>query len=124
MLASIFGVVDLLYIPAHFIVPGDAAATASKIRASELLFRAGIVSELIGFTLFIFVVLVLHRLFKGISKKYASLMVILMLLSIPNIALECAERNRRPDTVERRSFFVGLRPTSARCLGNAVPQVA
>jgi hypothetical protein len=80
---SIPGVFSLLYIPSHFIVSGDAAATANKIAASEFVFRFGIVSELIGFIGFIFVVRALYRLLVGVNKAQASLMVTLMLVSIP-----------------------------------------
>lgn len=74
---------SLLYIPSNFIVAGDASATASKIRASQLLFRSGIVDELISVTLFIFVGLALYHLLKGVNKKHALLMLILVLLSVP-----------------------------------------
>src|SRR5215472_11132113 len=83
LLASIPGVFCLIYIPSHFIVSGDAAATASKIAASEFVFRLGILSELAGFIGFIFVVRALYRLFCGVSKAQASLMATLMLVSIP-----------------------------------------
>lgn len=83
LLASLPGVFCLLYVPSHFIVSGDAAATANKIAGSEFVFRLGIVSELIGFTGFIFVVRALYRLLVGVHKAHASLMVTLMLISIP-----------------------------------------
>ncbi|HKW63168.1 MAG TPA: DUF4386 domain-containing protein [Candidatus Acidoferrum sp.] len=83
LLASIPGVFCLIYIPSHFIVSGDAAATASKIAASEFVFRLGILSELAGFIGFIFVVRALYRLFVGVHKAHASLMATLMLVSIP-----------------------------------------
>ena len=83
LLASIPGVFCLIYIPSHFLVSGDAAATASKIAASEFVFRLGILSELAGFIGFIFVVRALYRLFCAVSKAQASLMVTLMLVSIP-----------------------------------------
>lgn len=83
LLASIPGAFCLIYIPSHFIVSGDAAATASKIASSEFVFRLGMVCELAGFIGFIFVVRALYRLFCGVSKAQASLMVTLMLVSIP-----------------------------------------
>lgn len=83
VLVSMPGMFSLLYVPSHFIVQGDAAATASKIIASEFVFRIGILCELIGFTGFIFVVKALYRLFYGVNKTKASLMVTLMLVSIP-----------------------------------------
>jgi Domain of unknown function (DUF4386) len=83
LLTSIPGVFCLLYIPSVFIVHGDAAATANKIVNSEFVFRLGILSELIGFTGFIFVVRALYRLLSGVSKTLASLMATLLLVSIP-----------------------------------------
>jgi len=83
LLTSIPGAVSLLYIPSHFIVWKDPAATAVKIAASEYPFRLGIVIELVGFVGFIFVVRALYRLLAGVNKSLASLMVTLMLVSIP-----------------------------------------
>jgi hypothetical protein len=83
VLTSIPGVFCLLYIPSRFIVRGDAAATADRILTSETVFRIGIVSELIGFTGFIFVAIALYRLLHGVNKAHTSLMVILILVSIP-----------------------------------------
>jgi hypothetical protein len=83
LLTSIPGAFCLIYIPSRFIVSGDATATASKIAASEFIFRLGIVSELISFTGFIFVVMALYRLLSGVNRAHASLMVTLMLVSIP-----------------------------------------
>jgi len=83
LLTSIPGAFCLIYVPSHLIVSGDAVATASKIMASELVFRLGIVSELLSFTGFIFVVRALYRLLSGVNKAHASLMVTLMLVSIP-----------------------------------------
>jgi uncharacterized membrane protein len=64
-------------------VPGDATATADHVRASETLLRLGIASELIGFIIFIFVVLALYPLFKAVNEKHALAMAILLLVSIP-----------------------------------------
>lgn len=83
LLMSIPGGFSLLYVPSVLIVPGDAAATANKIQTSELLFRIGIVSELICATGFIFVALALYRLLKGVDKTQASLMVTLFVVSVP-----------------------------------------
>jgi len=73
----------LIYIPSFFMASGDAAVTVNKIRTSEFLFRAGIVGALIGWILFIFVALALYDLFKGVNKKHALLMLVLVLVSVP-----------------------------------------
>ena len=83
LLSSVAAGVPLIYVSNSLIVPGNAAATANKILGSEMFFRAGIVSELIGAVVFIFMVRALYRLLSGVNKNHASLMVILVLVSVP-----------------------------------------
>jgi len=75
--------VPLMYVPSALLVDGNATATAHNILASEMIFRACIASELIGAVLFIFVVRALYQLLSGVNKTCASLMVTLVLISVP-----------------------------------------
>ncbi len=77
ILFSAIGVVRLMYIPKTLFVHGDAAATVNNIVAHELLFRFGIVSQLVAAAGWIFVTLALYRLLKGVDQGLAVLMVIL-----------------------------------------------
>jgi hypothetical protein len=70
------GPLRLLYIPSKLFVHGDAAATASNIAAHEWLFRFGIVSELSGGVVLIFLTLAFYRLFKEVDRHLAVLVVI------------------------------------------------
>ena len=81
LLLMIAASLSLMYFQAAFTVPGDAAATANKIRASELLFRFGIVIDLVSGIIFIVLVLSLYRLLKGVNKNHALLMVTLAMFS-------------------------------------------
>ena len=83
LLGGITAPLGLIYVPGKLIVPGDAVATANHVRASGTLLRFGIASELISSIVFIFVVLALYRLLKGVNKNHALAMVILLLVSIP-----------------------------------------
>ena len=83
LLTSIVGFFAMGYVPGKLIVDGNAAATASNILASETLFRLGIAGGLIGQAGFIFVALALYDLLKGVNRRQASLMVILIVVSIP-----------------------------------------
>jgi Domain of unknown function (DUF4386) len=83
VLASVAGFLAMGYVPGKLIVYENAAATASNILASETLFRLGIAAELIGQAAFIFVALALYDLLKGVSRHQASLMVTLIVVSIP-----------------------------------------
>jgi hypothetical protein len=73
----------LIYVSSTLIVSGDAEATANRILASEMQFRACMVSELIGAIVFIFMAGALYRLLCGVNRTHAVLMVILVLLSVP-----------------------------------------
>jgi Domain of unknown function (DUF4386) len=84
ILASVVGVVRLLYIPNALFVSGNAAATANNIVGHESLFRLGIVSQLLASVLWLFVPLALYRLLKGVDQGLAVLMVILgSLMQVP-----------------------------------------
>ena len=83
LLASIPGVFALVYVPSKLIVHGNATATAHNIAASETLFRLGIAAELICQAGFIFVALALYDLLKGVNQRNASVMVILLVVSVP-----------------------------------------
>lgn len=75
-------VVNLIYVPNTLIVPGNATATAKNILAHEMLFRMGIVSGLFSSVAFILLVMALYRLLSGVNKTHASLMVILVVVSV------------------------------------------
>lgn len=84
LLVGLTAPIGLIYVPGKLIVSGDATATADHIRASAWLFRIGIGTELFHQTVFIFLVLALHRLLKPIDEYRAGLMVILgALVSVP-----------------------------------------
>jgi hypothetical protein len=80
---AVVGIFGILYVPSTLIVPGDAAATAHNIMSHEFLFRAGIVGNLITQLLFIFVVLLLYKLFEETDKNLSVWMTVLALVSVP-----------------------------------------
>ena len=77
LLLVLVGPFRLMYIPETLIVRGSATATASNIAANELLFRLGIVSDLLTGTLALAVTFALYRLLKGVDHELAVLMVVL-----------------------------------------------
>ena len=83
VLTSIPGFFAMVYVPTKLIVNGNAATTASNITASETLFRLSIAGQLVSQAGFIFVALALYDLLKGVNRRQASLMVTLILVSIP-----------------------------------------
>jgi len=73
----------LMYVPSKILVRGNATATATNISAHEILFRLGIVAELIGQAMFIFVALALYELLKEVNRRHALAMLALILVAIP-----------------------------------------
>ncbi len=72
----LFGPLTLLYIPNKLFVHGDAAATATNIAAHQLLFKLGMVADLFGSIVLIFLVFAFYRLFKDVDQQLATWLVI------------------------------------------------
>lgn len=83
LLLTIVAPFRLVYIPSKLFVSGNAAATTGNIAAHELLFRFGIVGDLVTGTVSLFLVLALYRLFRDVSKPLAILMVALGFMDTP-----------------------------------------
>ena len=73
LLLVLLGPLSLIYIPNKLFVQGNAAATASNIASHEWLFRVGMLSDLVGAVVLIFLVLAFYRLFKGVDQQLAVL---------------------------------------------------
>jgi len=108
-----------MYIPSRLIVYGDATATANKIRTSELLFRVGMVGELICTIGFIFVVFALYRLLKGVNRLQASLMVTLFVVSVPLSFLSVLNKIAALTLLSRADFLSAFDPRQLDALAMA-----
>ena len=77
LLLVVIGPLRLVYIPSKLFVRENATATVNNIAAHEWLFRFGMVGDLMGAVILIFLVLAFYRLFKGVDQHLAVLVVIL-----------------------------------------------
>jgi len=77
LLLVLVGPLRLIYIPNKLFVSGSTSATANNVATHEWLFRLGMVSDLAGAVILIFLVLSFYRLFKGVDSYLAVLVVIL-----------------------------------------------
>ncbi|HXX56295.1 MAG TPA: DUF4386 domain-containing protein [Candidatus Nitrosotalea sp.] len=77
LLLIAIGPLFLIYIPNKLFVHGNTTATVHNIAAHERLFRVGILAELVGGVVLIFLVLAFYRLFQGVDRYLAVLVVIL-----------------------------------------------
>lgn len=82
-LASSLAPFAYLYVPDRLMVPGDALATADRVRASAGLLRAAIAAELYCVTILLFAALALYELFKRVDPRIAGVMAAMMLVSVP-----------------------------------------
>ncbi|MCB2212863.1 DUF4386 domain-containing protein [bacterium] len=74
------------FVRGGLVVPGDAATTAANIQASEGLWRAGFVADLIAFTLDALVGILFYILLKPVNSTLALVALVLRLLGHPVIA--------------------------------------
>jgi hypothetical protein len=125
LLLVMIGPLRLIYIPSKLFVPGNATATVNNIAAHELLFRLGIAGDLAGAVILIFLTLAFYRLFAGVDRNLAVLVVIFGGVMPALIDIRwCGERLWRPDGRARRRFLICIRQTSAGRPGHAVSQAA
>jgi hypothetical protein len=83
LILIITGIYGIMYIPSQIIVMGDTVTTAKNILSNEFLFRTGALNDIISNTIFLFLVLVLYRLFKQVNENQARLMFALVIVQIP-----------------------------------------
>ncbi len=65
---------DQFYVPSVIFVPQDPAATATNLLANEFIFRTSIISHLLGFLAFAFMMLLFARIFRPVDKNLSRLM--------------------------------------------------
>jgi len=81
----ITGLYAMFYVPSQINIRGDAVTTAQNILSNEFLFRTSIINDLISSTIWVFMVLVLYRLFKHVNERQAKLLVALVIVQIPTV---------------------------------------
>ncbi|MCX6555614.1 MAG: DUF4386 domain-containing protein [Candidatus Aminicenantes bacterium] len=81
----ITGLFAQFYVPAQIKMRGDAVTTGQNILSHEFLFRTSIINDLISHTLWVFMVLVLYRLFKQVNERQAKFLVALVIVQIPAV---------------------------------------
>lgn len=83
LIVIITGLFSLMYVPSKLIVWNDAGLTFQNISSSRQLFSWSIASSMLCYTAFTLLPLALYSLLKDIHKRYAGLMVVLALISVP-----------------------------------------
>jgi hypothetical protein len=110
---TIFGIV---FADSRFYVPGDAAATAGRILADDLLFRLGIASNLAGQACQIFVGLAFYRLFKAVDKGQARTMLALVVAMVPIAFLNMLNKFAPLILLGNSAFLKAFEPAQLQAL--------
>jgi hypothetical protein len=82
LIVIIAGAFAEFFVRSRLIVPGDAAATAGNIMASQWLFRIGFVSDIVANTCYFLLAFALYVLLKPVNKNIALLFVLLVAISV------------------------------------------
>lgn len=77
LLMVVAGLFTEIFVRQRLIVAGDAQATANQILSHPLLYRLGITSDIVMALSYLFTALALYCLLESVSKKLASVMVVL-----------------------------------------------
>jgi hypothetical protein len=80
------GMFGEMFVRGSLVVPGEAAATANNIEASQLLWRMGIAGDLLMQVLDVPVIVVLYLLLKPVSKSLALLATLINLVQTAVLA--------------------------------------
>lgn len=83
LLLIVLGAFAELVVRAEVVVPGDATATARNVVAAETVFRLGILSDIVAQLSFLLLALTLYVLLETVDRRYASLMVVFVVASVP-----------------------------------------
>jgi len=83
VVAILTGIFTLRYVPSKIVVWEDPKLNFESIIQHESLFRLGIVAEIIGYTAFFLLPIVLYRLLSHVNRSAAITMVSLGVVSVP-----------------------------------------
>lgn len=85
LLWIVLGLFGMFYVPSQINTKGDSATIAQNILSHEFLFRTSIMTDILTSTAWVFMVLVLYRLFKSVNEHQAKLLVTLVIVQIPTV---------------------------------------
>ncbi|MGB5821188.1 MAG: DUF4386 domain-containing protein [Saonia sp.] len=108
LILVISGIINLMYIPSKLIVWENPSETLENIIRSEMLFRLGILSGILTFLMFLLLPLALYKLLHHVNKKYAMLMVIFAIVSIPISFINILNKFSVLTLISKANYLNGL----------------
>jgi hypothetical protein len=80
ILLSLFG---MFYVSSKINMKGDPASVARNILSNEFLFRISILTDILTSTVWLFLILLLYKLFKPVNEHQARVMTGLVIVQVP-----------------------------------------
>lgn len=92
LITVITGLFSLMYVPNKIFIWGDFAKAIPLLQEYEFLFRLSIVCEILCYIAFLFLPLVLYKLFEKTNKNLSLLMVLLVSIAVPISCIAVAHK--------------------------------
>ena len=83
LITVITGIFHLVYVPNKLILWNNSIKTLENLKNNELLFKLGMIAEVIMLIAFLLLPIILYKLLSNVNKNYAKLMVLFATISIP-----------------------------------------
>jgi len=74
---------DQFYVANKIFVPHNPVATANNLLSNEFIFRSSIITHIIGFITFVYMIVLFYRIFRPVDKYLSRLMLISILAQVP-----------------------------------------
>lgn len=105
-----------VFVRQAFKVSGDALATANNIQSSEMLFRWGLVADIINFVCGLPVVLIVYILFKRINKFLLQLALIFVIIQTAIIAVNLLNQTSPLLILSNNAYLKSFQPNQLATL--------
>ena len=104
LITVITGIFSLMYVPNKIFIWDDFKITVQLFQEFEWLFRLSIVSEVLCYSAFLILPIVLYFLFKKVNKNISQLMILFVLVAVPISLLAISHKLDMLDILSNESF--------------------
>jgi hypothetical protein len=116
LLIAIFSTFALVGVDGRVYVPGDGATTAANVVANAELVRLGVVADLFQATVFMFLAMIMYRLFKHVHTSAANAMVVLVAIAVGIMCLDAVFRFMSLRVATESAYAAGFGPAGVNAM--------
>lgn len=103
LITVITGIFSLMYVPNKIFIWHNIKETIQLFQKFELLFRLSIVSEILCYSAFLMLPIVLYFLLKKVNKNVSQLMILFVLVAVPISLLAISHKLNMLDVLSNQS---------------------